>query len=43
MKADVSVDEKKLKDTVLNDEQKQAVEAGGKADIRLNMADAQRQ
>ena len=40
MKADVSVDEKKLKDTVLNDEQKQAVEAGGKADIRLNMADA---
>lgn len=40
MKADVSVDEKKLKDTVLNDEQKQAVEAGGKADISLNMADA---
>ena len=38
-KSDVSVDESKLKDTVLSAEQKKLVDDGGKADITLTMSD----
>ena len=38
-KTDVSVDEAKLKDTVLNDEQKQIVANGGNADITFAVTD----
>lgn len=38
-KSDVSVDESKLKDTVLSAEQKKLVDDGGKADINLTMSD----
>ena len=38
-KSDVSVDESKLKDTILSAEQKKLVDDGGKADITLTMSD----
>ena len=38
-KSDVSVDEAKLKDTVLSAEQKKLIADGGKADINLTMSD----